>query len=158
MSLATPACQCLPARVPVEPQSQPSPPMSYQLTLRLNATTPVTRQALREKLMLAGLWVQPDAVPFGMLGDGLARFEIIADPDAPAGVSVAVQIPNGHKFVDVTIELLHLERIAGVIEADVIDGDEVIVHCGQQGLASLFAFLARYERASTSVTTSVGVA
>lgn len=42
-----------------------------------------------------------------------------------------------------------IERIgAGVIDADMLDGDEMMTHAGPEGLVALFAFHSRYERAS----------
>ena len=103
---------------------------------------------LRRQLLTAGLRNHPDDAAARLLADDFALFEIIADPAIPAEVSVLVRMPLGRTFLDVTTELLNLERLAIILQADVIDGDEVMVHSGHAGLAALFAFHARYEEAA----------
>lgn len=132
--------------------------MAYHLTLRPKSTGPVCKSTLHEKLLAAGLQAHPDSGTPEMLADGFALFEIIAQPECPAGVSVRVKIPYGRELFDLTLGLLNLERLARVIGADMLDGDEVMVHSGQAGLVALFAFHARYERAAKAAAASPGVA
>jgi hypothetical protein len=132
--------------------------MPYELTLRPRSTEPICKERLRQKLVSVGLKVHPDSVAPGMLSDDFAPLEIIADPQVPAGVTVLIRIPYCRDFFDLTLELLNLERIAGMIDADMLDGSEVMVHSGREGLASLFAFHTRYERASKCAAAVLGVA
>ena len=132
--------------------------MSYELTLRPRSASSICMETLREKLLLAGLNVHPDVATPGTLFDNLSLFEIISDLAVPAGLSVLVKIPCGRDFFDLTLGLLNLERLAGVIDADMIDGDEMMVHSGPEGLVALFAFHSRYERASKCAATTHGVA
>jgi len=122
--------------------------MSYELTLRPRSASSLCTETLREKLLLAGLKVQPDSGPPGLLFDDLAHFAIVPDDGIPAGLCVLVKIPFGRALFDLTLGLLNLERLAGVIDADVIDGDELMIHAGPEGLVALFAFHSRYVRAS----------
>lgn len=122
--------------------------MSYQLIFRPKATAPICPKNLRNQLLAAGLKARPDSTPPGLLCDGCALFEIVADALVPPGVGVLVKIPFRREFFDFTLELLNLERISCIINAELIDGEEVLVHSGKEGLVSLFALHARYERAS----------
>lgn len=128
--------------------------MSYQLTFRPKATAPICQHQLRNQLLAAGLKPRLDSTPAGLLHDGCALFEIVADALVPPGVGVVVKIPYRQAFFDFTLELLNLERISCVINAELIDGEEVLVHSGQEGLVSLFALHARYERASDGAAAS----
>jgi len=120
----------------------------YELTLRPQSALPLRRESVRQQLLSAGLRTPLDNPATGLLADDFALFEIIANPAMPAGVWVLVRIPLGRTFLELTTELLNLERLALILQADVIDGDEIMVHSGHAGLAALFAFHARYERAA----------
>ena len=122
--------------------------MSYQLTLRPKAAAPICPTALRGQLLAAGLKPRHNPITPGLLCDGCASFEIVADPLVPPGVSVVIQIPSRRELFDFTLELLNLERISCLIHAELIDGEEVLVHSGMEGSLSLFALHARYERAA----------
>lgn len=122
--------------------------MSYSLTLRPKSHAPLCKEALRNKLLAAGLKARSVAPSSDVLCDELADFEIVTDADAPPGLSVVVSIPYRREFYDVTLELLNLERISAAINAELLDGNEILVHHGKEGLAALFALHARYERAA----------
>jgi len=128
--------------------------MSYQLTFRPKTPAPICQHRLRKQLLAAGLKPRLDSTPPGFLHDKCALFEIVADALIPPGVGVVVQIPYRQAFFDFTLELLNLERISCVINAELIDGEEVLVHSGTEGLVSLFALHARYQRASDGSTAS----
>lgn len=131
--------------------------MPYELILRPKSTGPVGKETLRTQLLGAGLQLHPDYAIHGILVDGLARFEIIANTAVGAGVSVLVKIPYGLEFCEVNIELLKLVRLAGLIEAEVVVGDEVVVYPGPEGLDSLVGFCTRYDRAMHQVYGSMAV-
>jgi hypothetical protein len=128
--------------------------MPYELTLRPKSTDLISKESLGNKLLSAGLKVHPDSIPPGMLCDDLALFAIVADPEVPAGVRVLVKIPYGQDFFDLTIELLNLELLARAIDANMLDGEEVMDHSVRGDVA----FHTRYRRASEAAIAIFGVA
>ena len=122
--------------------------MSYPLILRLKSTRPICKNSLREKLLTAGLKACPDSVSPGLLRDYCAVFEIVADSKIPAGVDVMVKIPFRRKLLDFTLILLNLERLSGILNADLIDGDKVLVQSGENCLVPIIELYARYELTS----------
>ena len=122
--------------------------MSYQLIFRPKATAPIGPTTLRHQLLTAGLKPRHDPLTPGLLCDSCATFEIVADALVSPGVGVVVKIPYRLELFDFTLELLNLERISCVINAELIDGKKVLVHSGKEGSVSLFELHARYERAA----------
>ena len=137
---------------PVIPTSPVSYSMSYALTLRPKANSPLCPDSLRQQLLAAGLTHHEDPASQAWLRDDLAHFEIVADAAIPSGLCVVVRIPYHQEISHVTRELLNLERLSEVIDADLFDGDEMMVHDGWAGLDSLFAMFERYERAAVAVS------
>jgi hypothetical protein len=125
-----------------------TPHVNYTLVLRPRSSEPLCKMALRTKLLSAGLQVRPDCGRHELLGDGFAVFEIVDDSEISSGCSVVVRIPCRRDLFDVTLEFVNLERIARVLDADLIDGNEAAAHRGKESLISLFALHASYERAS----------
>ena len=121
--------------------------MSYELTLRLKSSEPVGMTELLDRLRKAGLHLDAGQYPSGLLGDGIVSVEVVTDAAIPAGVRVLVRIPHHREFVDVHLALLSLERLARAIDAEIVDGDEIILHSGPDELACKMAFHARYENA-----------
>lgn len=126
--------------------------MSYSLILRPNSTDPACHKTLRDLLLVAGLnpglMPGPVSVAAEVMRNGCALFQIVADSQIPQGLGVLVKIPYHRELLDFTLDILNLERISHAINAELIDGDEVLVHAGEAGLECLFALRARYERAS----------
>lgn len=131
--------------------------MPYELTLRPQSTEPVCKDALRNQLIASGLQVHPNPITPGILHDGIALFEIIGNAEVMAGVSVLVKIPLGLEFCEVNIELLKLARLAGLIDAAMSNGHEVMINNGPASLDSLDAFCARYDRIAFEAAASTGV-
>ena len=121
--------------------------MSYSLILRPRSSAPIGEHNFRKQLVAGGLTARTDSPSARWLSDDCALFEIVANPTS-GPEAVRVEIPYQCDFKDFTRELLNLERISFFLNAELFDGDEVLVNVGKEGLASLLALHARYERAS----------
>lgn len=128
--------------------------MPYELTLQPKPSCSLSKEELHKKLLSLGLRSDPNSVPAGLLNDGFALLEIENDPNSSIGSSITAKFPYCRPLQDVCRELMALNMIALVVDAEVRDGDTIIhLPLGDDSSAEdlaaiLIPFCERYNRAS----------